>query len=437
MQKKLIELTAINFLEARRHRFDVSDSSQRTAMWHGAIKYVRRFFMISHGRVIQALDEYDPNRIGLLPPHVELHDSVATTRSTAHNKIAIPPEAIVAAKAHVASVIGDGSTVTWIELTRYLQAKDFVGEHVSVDTVRRRLIANGMGVLKTRTRPAIDMSTPYWQRQRERFVLQIAHAWAEEAAGRAIVVATDESFLHLHHHRRITVCDLNDPKQVAPERRAKPRAIVPIGSGKGPMHIVCHAMHSGGLLHERDAEGGYRRDSKAMSTEVIYPAGKGSEKNDRDDYHSKWNGHSFILWMKRQLMPTFQRLFGTEKAMFLLIDNSRNHSRRPPSYVKASASKSELSKLLQQHGIHSITVDRGERVVGAIRAAPGRGGRPGTAYQPAHSVRDIKTFASSQWHVRAPEGPSAEELQLRVRQLYADRPELSASILETLFANGV
>jgi hypothetical protein len=243
--------------------------------------------------------------------------------------------------------------------------------------------------------------------------------------------------LHLHHHRRITICDTTDPAQIAAERKAKPKAVVPVGAGKGAMHIVVHAMYRGGLIHERTADGHYRRDSGALTAEVIYAAGKGGADLDRDTYHSKWNNRSFIRWIKKQLIPAFQKLFGLKVGIRLLLDNSKNHSRRSPEYVKVASPKYVLAELLERNGVYTFTVNRGDRVVPAVRAAPGRRGRPATAALPERVEADIRTFDSSQYTVNYPHGPRADELQKEVRDLYKAKPHLCSSLIEEIFRVGV
>ena len=404
------------------------------------MRAVQLQYGVDSRRVVEALDEYFGSRrvdIDNLPPHVQLQSHIrSASTSGAHNRLPFGADAAAAAKAKVAACIAAGSTITWRELTAYLRDSELVGCDVSVDTVRRRLAEQGLGVLKVRSRPAIDMESQYWWRQRERYVLEMAAAWERERSGTAVVVATDESFLHNHHHRRITVCDLNDTKQVAPERRAKPRAVVPLGAGKGLMHIVCHAVTRDGLLHERTADGAYNRSASAATAEVIYAAGKG-ERTDRHNHHTKWNSASFLQWVRAQLIPTFQRVYGTDKAMVLLLDNSRNHSRRPSTFTKLSSPKAQLAATLEAHGVFTFTVDRGETKLPATRAGIGRRGKPATPALPERTVRDIRTFHASEWGVNAPAGPSVKELQLRLKQLYADRPELIRSQLEQMFLDGV
>ena len=228
-----------------------------------------------------------------------------------------------------------------------------------------------------------------------------------------------------------------------PSRRAADRALLPIGAGAGQLQIVVHAMSRDGLLHDRDDDYKYQRDP-LLTAQLIYQGNKklpGATATDKtkEQYHAHWDGDSFLLWIRRALMPVFQKLYGEERALVLVLDNSGNHSRRPPgSYVSPStATKSQIAEHLRAHGVHKLTADRGEVTVPATRAAPGRRGRPATAAVPAHVKRDVKVIDSDLWDDAGPIGPYKEELAIRLRQLYAERPELTESALERLFADGV
>lgn len=442
-QKKLLILMARHYMCQRRARLElVNRRPTARAVMHGAPRYVAALFGVDHRRVQEALTEYDPKGKGLAAQHIELNsgsDTDSDCNSTPHKtKMVLTAKEISATREHVHRSLRDGRTLTWRQVHQFVVAE--FGFEGSAHTTRRRLIAEGFGVLKTSQRPAHNFQTPYWAKQKERFVLQMAEAFEEERAGRAVIVWMDESFVHNHHHRRITVVDTTSATDVAPSRRAKPKAVLPIGAGGGQLQIVVHAMTRDGLLVERDADGRYVRTS-AMTAGLVYAAGKKSKKSDgtaKEGYHAHWDGESFVLWVRRQLIPTFVKVYGAEKRMYLVLDNSGNHSRRSPEHwVSVSSAKPVLAAFLEKHGVRAITVDRGMKTVPATRYAPARRGRPATNYIPAHEIRDIRTFQRDEWRTDAPHGPSKEELQERVRALYSEQPALTESLLERLFADGV
>lgn len=410
------------------------------AVPRGVVAHVRRYFGVSHSRVREALSQYDPNAEGLSAKHVEL-DATELDRKSNPKKTVIPATAIDGARSHVRQSLAAGTTLTWGEVAKYLRESHGV---VATDAaVRRRLTAHGFAVLQTRSKPPIDLTTDYWTRQRERFVVEMAVAWQQEQEDQAVVVWMDESFVHLHHHRNKTVADLTNTTQISQERRAKPKALLSVGADRGRLQIVVHALTRDGLLHPRDANGKYIRGdaiNTATTAEVVYAArGKnGGKDDDALTYHHHWDSASFLRWVKVQLLPAFSALY-PGRAMVLVLDNSANHSARPSSYVPPNSAKPLLAGVLTANGIHSFRVDRGEITVPAQREVKARRGRPapGRAAVPEHTRRDERTFDSDQWETAAPRGPSAKELADRVRLLYEAVPHLTQSSLERLFLLGV
>jgi hypothetical protein len=205
-------------------------------------------------------------------------------------------------------------------------------------------------------------------------------------------------------------------------------------------------MSRDGLLHDRDDDGAYQRDP-ALTAQLIYKAnrkGKGKKANGTDAakerYHEHWDGESFLLWIRRALLPVVQKLDSSECAIYLVLDNSGNHCRRPPgAYISPSATKGKIAEHLKAHGVTQFTVDRGEVTVPATRGLPPRRGRgaPTAVAVPEHKRRDVRTFDADDWETPGPVGPYLTELQARLRQLYAEQPELTQSALERLFADGV
>lgn len=409
----------------------------------GVASYVAAVMGCGADRVREAMRRYDPERLALSAPHTEMAVGAARPWAPDPRRIALTESQIQTVRAFVKLGRTKARTYTWQQLHKFMVA-DFKFEG-SCHTARRRLMDAGFRVLKTTQRPKHDFSTDYWHRQRERLCIEMAEAFEEEDAGRAVVVWMDESFIHTHHHRKITVVDTTDAAATVPSRRAAPKAVLPIGAGAGQLQIVVHAMSRDGLLHDRDDDGEYQRDP-TLTAQLIYKANRKGKKTNGSDttkeqYHAHWDGDSFLLWVRRALLPVIQKLYGDDCVMYLVLDNSGNHCRRPKgAYLSpSSATKTQIAEHLQRHGITHFSVDRGEVTVPATRGLPPRRGRgaPTAIAVPEHKRRDVRRFNVADWAVAGPVGPYIGELQTRLRQLYTEQPHLTDSALERLFADGV
>lgn len=367
---------------------------------------------------------------GLAAPHRELSDDVRVVRDgVVHNKALITSEAVQWARTAVRERLAVGGTFTWTALQDALQNAQKIGPDVSVHSVRRAMIAAGFAVFKTRSAPPQDMSTDYWCRQRERFALEFAQALQEERAGESVMVASDESFLNVHHRRHITVAD-GTAAEVVPTRRGAPRAVVRMNSGRGALIIIKHAITRAGWLTAPDADGvvGPARvapnkwSGTLANAECVYASSWG--RDDKDDYHSHWDAQNELKWAKEQLFPAFRALYGYEKRMVLLYDNSANHRCMAPTHCPATAAsgKARLSAALQAAGVRSIEVLRTETVgVGRHKQKVEVG-----------VSRDASTWATTG---RA--GVTVAELVTALKSAYAANPALTRNQMEDLFYHGV
>lgn len=418
-----------------------SAGARAIALNSGLFQYLKTLYGIGYDRAHQIIREYDPEGAGLVATHVNLTDDEPAERAS-KAKVELDPATVTAARRRVRQLQTEGKTVVWHELAQWLR-ENTPDSDTSDSVFRRRLIEEGFGSLRTKAAPAQDMTTPYWTRQRDRFVLELAAAWEEEAAGRAVVVFVDESFIHRNVRRKRTITDTTDPQNIQAQRRAKPAAVLRSGAGKGQLTILVHALTRDGLLCERDpATGNYKRktiDSSVFTAEVIYASKKNGESDDELTYHAHWDSHSFMLWVRQQLIPVFQKIYGVDKRMYLVLDNSANHCKRRADYTRVSSTKAAVASALIANGVTQLHVDRGLRSIPAQRPKGGRKGKPALTEpaRPARVERDIKRFTAAEFAVNAPLGPSAVELQDRLRALYVEKPELGLSQLELLFRNGV
>src|SRR6185437_5725230 len=378
---------------------------------HGAVTDAARYFHSSTNTVRAVVRELDPNRLGLyaavqLPAGVERKQRT----DTPGNKVQLTDEQVAAARALVADQIAKGGTITYGEIAKHLGG-------VSVYVVRRRLIELNFKVLRVRHRPAIDFAEPYWVGQFERYVVQWAQGLEDERNGTGVCVYTDESFCHQRHGRWQTVVDGNDQSQITTPHKSGERASVPTGGEKGKLVIIVHAITSAGLVADRCEDGTiYRppvdkrfdRGGIQPSAELVYPVGQPPS----DDYHDSLNGASFISWVMLRLFPAFWRQFG-HKRMYLILDNCKVHSTRPPGFVAANKSqtKAKLAAVLRANGVESVAAENKNRKYNCL----------------------AKNFDATQKN-----GSCTNHYLLEgLKKLYRDRPELCFSQLQKFMRSGV
>src|SRR6185437_16083533 len=109
-----------------------------------------------------------------------------------------------------------------------------------------------------------------------------------------------------------------------------------------------------GTIYRPPVDKRFDRGGRQPSAEMVYPVGQPPS----DDYHDSLNGASFISWVMLRLFPAFWRQFG-HKRMYLILDNCRVHSTRPPGFVAANKSltKAKLAAVLRANGVESVAAE--------------------------------------------------------------------------------
>ena len=366
---------------------------------------------------------------GLKAEHIEPVDDPPRVGDASTRVRSVDSTAVAWARKAVRDRAAVGGTFTWPALHKGLQTAKLIADDVSVHKVRRALIAEGFAVYQTRSAPPMDMTTDYWHRQRERFALGLAEALEEERRGDAVLVASDESFVNLHHRRHITVAD-SASNDVVPTRRGAPRAVVRMNSGRGSLIIIKHAITRDGWLTAPNEDGlvgparlpPNKRSGPTTNAECVYASSWGGD--DAGDYHNHWDGANELKWAKEQLFPAFRALYGHDKKMVLILDNSKNHRCMPATYCPptSASTKSRLIAALQTAGVMSIDVVRTETVgVGKAKRKCEVG----------------ESRAASTWHLSGRAGVSADELRAALKAAYTTNPALTRNQLEQLFYEGV
>ena len=419
--KNLLVLAAYQHLHARLKLAAATGRALKPSA--GAATAAALFFGANRSRVAKVLNEYAPDGLAVDTPHVPFTDTATATRKPRSDVTELSPAQVDAVSALLRQRATKGATTTWVQVHQHLVQHH--GVTATQKVVRQHLEEQGFGCIGVRSAPVVDLNSDYWQRQRERYVIEYAAAREEELKGEAVIVFVDQSFVNLRHRRHQTIADLKDHSYVAQPHRSGPKAVLRTGLGRGQLLIISHAITRDGLLARLNADGQLDRprfaaDPNAVSAELIYESGK-----ENDDYHAHFDNATFLAWVKRQLFPAFTAKYGNKK-MILMLDNSGNQSAKRTDYVKPTARKQELHDVLVQNGITELTVQR--------KLDHGKSSRRAVT---STFVMLPRVLTEDQWMYRHPDGASVEELTAAVRDLYSAKPQLTWSELEVIVNAGV
>jgi transposase len=226
------------------------------------------------------------------------------------------------------------------------------------------------------------------------FILEYAAALAEEAAGRAIIVYMDESYIHSHHATK--------KGWFHPSNRDV------IGDGDGKRLIILHAMTDNGLLAVPDAIASNWLSEPALTAELVFEEVL-EDGQDDSDYHNTMTGAKFVAWLRSRLLPTFAELYPGKK-MFLVLDNASYHKPRDESWVSGSKAnnKHELAHTLLDLGVTELTT---------------AGDKPRTV--PAHLFEAAVSAG----------GPSKDDLLAAVQKWLDEHPDQNRTVVEQLMSD--
>ncbi len=193
------------------------------------------------------------------------------------------------------------------------------------------------------------MESPERQQSMNRWALLYDHALKEQKEGKAIIIATDESYIHTNHHKQ---CGW----------RSSSRPVGKIPTSKGSRLIILHALCEDGLCTKVSAEGempAYNPNiyDALESTEVIFKGvcmepnimnGNIVEKKDkRANYHDTISSPLYMSWVNSRLITWIKAYVPPEKKVYLLLDNaSYHHAKDKDSFnpLAPSLTKKELIK---------------------------------------------------------------------------------------------
>ena len=183
--------------------------------------------------------------------------------------------------------------------------------------------------------------------------------WRKEAAGTAIIVYVDESYIHAHHASKKGWFHPNDWDV--------------IGDGDGTQLIILHAMTDNGLLAVPETVASNWLSEPSLTAELVFEEVL-EDGQDDSDYHNTMTGAKFVAWLRNRLLPTFSALYSRKK-MYLVLDNAGYHKPRDESWISAAKSqnKHELAHQLMDLGVSQLTtVDDSHRIIPSHQFAADR-----------------------------------------------------------------
>jgi hypothetical protein len=278
------------------------------------------------------------------------------------------------------------STIITAELGKQL------GVAADRSTVRRWLNALGY---RWRNKRYIGGMKPQAKNARIRqFILEYAAALAEEAAGTAIIVYVDESYIHAHHASKKGWFHSSD------------RDV--IGDDNGTRLIILHAMTDSGLLAVPDTVASNWLSEPALTAELVFEEVL-EDGQDDSDYHNTMTGAKFVAWLRNRLLPTFAALYPGKK-MFLVMDNAGYHKPRDESWVSSS-------KAQNKHALAHLLLDLGVSQLTTTGAHP-------------------RTVPSHRFEASIGEGgPSKDDLLAAVQKWLAEHPDHNRTVVEQLMSD--
>jgi hypothetical protein len=179
------------------------------------------------------------------------------------------------------------------------------------------------------------------------YMRQYADALYQQSTGQAVIVYTDESYIHTTHSNQYVWYSKSsiDRNNV----RALP--------SKGKRLILLHAMTEHGLLCDVGADGAiavapHDVSKSFLSCELIKEG-----LVDSEDYHKNMDSQVYMQWVRNRLIPTFKHRY-PGKNMILVLDNAKYHHPRGADWINPN----QMSKLAMADWIldraPGITVQR-------------------------------------------------------------------------------
>jgi hypothetical protein len=186
------------------------------------------------------------------------------------------------------------------------------------------------------------------QQQRTRsFIRQYANALQQQCDDEAVIIYTDESYIHTTHSNQY--CWYS--------KSSTTRNDVCGTASKGKRLILLHAMSMHGLLHASGTDGGSAPSSNVVSTQQLTCELIFEGLIDSEDYHKNMDSIVYMQWIHNRLIPTFKHCFPGKKCI-LVLDNAAYHHPRGEDWINPNKmNKLQLAAWISEHA-DSITVQR-------------------------------------------------------------------------------
>jgi hypothetical protein len=179
------------------------------------------------------------------------------------------------------------------------------------------------------------------------FIRQYADALQQQTSGKAVIVYTDESYIHTTHSNQY----------VWYSKSASQRNCVSALASKGKRLILLHAISEHGLLHGSFTDGAIAAApndvSKAyFNCELIFES-----LIDSEDYHKNMDGQVYMQWIHNRLIHTFKHRFPGKK-LILVLDNAKYHHPRGADWINPNLmTKLAMATWISEHS-NGINIQR-------------------------------------------------------------------------------
>lgn len=361
---------------------------QRTTglSYNSAVETVAEQQFASSATIRSAVSSYA--RSGTVTPLPTAHRGRGNLSHPLHTVESLPFEGELLMHRHLNDVRQRDTYESAATLQRALASE--LSVHTSISTVTRWLHSHGYSFRKKRFMGTLTTAVKN-QRMRA-YVAAYARALREERAGTAVIVYTDESYVHSQHNKRMAW--LPDSSEAdAADVRGNERA--------GTRLIIIHAMTKDGMLEMPDADVSNDLTNVELSCEFVFQSA-----GVNDDYHTGINSSKWVAWLNNRLIPTFKARYPGKKCT-LVLDNARYHHARPHDWTTPSQmSKVQCASFLEHHRVLSIS-----------------------------AVRDgvERRFAASTYLQRGRAAPTLVELKAAVSAHLATNPSINTTLPQRAF----
>jgi len=270
--------------------------------------------------------------------------------------------------------------------TLLLTVEEQLEVRVSQSTMLRWLHSLGYVWME---RHFVNQPRPFRNTLIRKHIYSYAEALRQQGDGTAVLVYTDESYVHSHHSVKKLWCrpdslTANDVQ----------------GDGRGVRLIIIHAMTQWGMLHVDGVEPSNILTELYSTAELIFDE-VCADGVSPADYHNTINGEKWVAWMHTRLFPAFNVLFPGKK-MILVLDNAKYHHHRGADwFTPYRHKKGALADWLRQRDVKSF-------------------------------VAEGRTFYAADYSANAQgknsKGPTLKALQHAVKAVLAANPDINTTV---------